>query len=627
MENVLKLKKNLLNLIIVLVGIILILFCVLENLNFKFITFNDTNILYIILSLFMNLLLVKIFLYIYYLCDIKFDNIEIVIMSLFLFMIFVGCSYSLFTREYAYYWDEVREYARNFKIEEILNNSNEESLFILIKKIRSEQRGPLINLFMAVPFLFTNKTPDAWIFSIFFNIFIPLIIIVGIFVKNVQKKLKVMDNHIIFLASYIMLFSMPLLYKSYLYGFPDLYGVIFCLCIILCLWNINFEKIEIKKWIILILLLILLALLRDQYIVWIISTYICFFPIYFLKLFFSKKVVQLKKCIKNVFLLGCMHGIMLLVVMMPYIQEYIAGFNSGKDNSFWRVGGYLYEIKYQMEYLGNWFSYLLIIALILGMILKRSRIYSIFIFMHGITTLVLFHSQVTLVAYNHSLTMLPFYFMCELILLYIITIIKNKYIKFLAFFGISILSIFNIYNACTNLDNWSKKMSCISLVIPKSQVSEIKVVANWLEEQCDEEDSIYFIPHGFPYNPDVFRYINMPNDTIMNKMSYGSAVLGYHSFPIEMLDAKYVITSEPFCDYGIANVYNDAFLEYYNISNKYILEKEFDMGDGYVIKIFERIEEIDIEEIKYYRNAVEEFNEKYPTLYEEVFERYIEEHF
>lgn len=278
-----------------------------------------------------------------------------------------------------------------------------------------------------------------------------------------------------------------------------------------------------------------------------------------------------------------------MIGMAPYIKTFLNSFNSGTDNSFWRVGGYQYELTNQMHYLGNWFECLLAVTLIVGLIIRGSRIYTVFAILHGVSTLVLFHKQVTLVAYNHSMTMIPFYFLCEMILLYLFAVIANKYCKIVFGTGVVALSGLNMFFACVNEDNYSEKFSCISLVMPRAQVDEIKEVADWLEDNCEEEDTVYFIPHGFPYNPDVFRYINMPNRFLMNKMSYGSAVLGTHSFPTSMLDARYVMTSDPFCEYSVANEYNDAFLQYCDVSGKYQVAQVFDMGDGYTVTIYHKV--------------------------------------
>ena len=68
------------------------------------------------------------------------------------------------------------------------------------------------------------------------------------------------------------------------------------------------------------------------------------------------------------------------------------------------------------------------------------------------------------------------------------------------------------------------------------------------------------IPHGEPYNPDVFRNALLPDVTVRGKLSYGAAVLGTHSFPTDLLDAVYVLTCDPFCPLGFDAKINAAFL-------------------------------------------------------------------
>lgn len=275
-----------------------------EFVGVKFPTINQADVLYVLLGFLMDILVIKLLVYVAHLCEVEFDKIEMAIISAFLLAIFIGCYYSVATREYAYYWDEVREYAGSFAVEDMLNQEKGQGILALIHAIRSQQRGPLINLFMAVPFLFTSKTPDAWVLSIYFNIFPALGIVVGIFIKSIQKRIEIMNKHYIFAMGYGLLFLMPLVYRPYLYGFPDVYGVVFCLIILLCLWHTDFEKREIGQWIVLSILMLTLALLRDQYIVWIISAYICFFGVYLCNLLFQKKFQKVKKCVVNILIVG-----------------------------------------------------------------------------------------------------------------------------------------------------------------------------------------------------------------------------------------------------------------------------------------------------------------------------------
>ncbi|RGY94779.1 hypothetical protein, partial [Clostridium sp. AM58-1XD] len=207
----------------------------------------------------------------------NFDKFELGVILCVNIVIFIGCFISVSTRNYAYYWDSVREYSTGFGVEDWFKINTYTGIRNLFTTIRRDMRGPLGNVFWIIPFAFTDKTPDSWVLSIFFNIFPAFSFVYGIFLKNIQIKFKLKNNYVFYTANYFLLFSMPLLYRAYIYGFPDIFGVMFCLIIMICLFNLKFERLEFKKWVVVYAVTIILALLRDQYIVWIISFYICYY--------------------------------------------------------------------------------------------------------------------------------------------------------------------------------------------------------------------------------------------------------------------------------------------------------------------------------------------------------------
>ena len=150
----------------------------------------------------------------------------------------------------------------------------------------------------------------------------------------------------------------------------------------------------------------------------------------------------------------------------------------------------------------------------------------------------------------------------------------------------------------------------------------MKKVADWLQDNLNEENTAYMITHNNMYNPDKFRMFYMPDKTIEKYLPYGSAVVGVHKFPIELFTSKYIITTTPFENISIENKYEEVFEELVN-ENKFSFVKNFDMNNGYQILIYERVKDVDEEEINKYKIILEEESKKYPKLYQKVMEDYL----
>ena len=129
------------------------------------------------------------------------------------------------------------------------------------------------------------------------------------------------------------------------------------------------------------------------------------------------------------------------------------------------------------------------------------------------------------------------------------------------------------------------------------------------------------LTHNNKYNPDKLRNYYLPDQSISNYLPYGSAVIGVHKFPLELFTAKYIIITEPFESISIEQNYYNTF-QILLSEEKFTLEKEFSMGNGYKILIYKRIKEVDQKEKEEYLQALEEASRKYPELYKNIIESY-----
>lgn len=589
-------------------------------------TICSVNFIFPLIGIFLNLLIVRLIICIYRQCEITFDKFEIGIMIAVTLAALLVCSYIVLCREHAYYWDETESYMRYFRFEDCFQGGIAYGINAVIATIRADFKGALPVLICSVPFVFTNKTENIWCLSMFFNVIPALVAVYAMFLKNLMKLFEGINRRVFFSLNFIVVFSMPLVYV-FTSGYTEVFGVIFGLMVCNILVNTDFEKKEYKKWLLLGVTLILMVMSADFYVIWAVSFFLCYFVMMVVKRIVDRDFAGLKKWLMNVACFGICFLIAALFIVFPFIKSLILSQGGATDNSFWRVGGYLYEIKMQIGYLGTWLALLLVIGFIIGLIIKKSRLLVIFNFCHGLSTLMIFHVMVTLVAPEHSLVLLPFYMFGIALTVYsVLSIVKREWILVLTKKVLIICSAFNMLLSILGGQYLTSIFSKLSLQMSRDQVMQIKEVADWLADNCEEGDSAYFIPHGFPYNPDKFRYINMPDRTVMNIMPYGSAVLGYHAFPTGLFDAKYVLTSEPFCEYSIAEKYESAFMEYQSIASKFELVETFDMGDGYKILVYERVTAVDIDEINFYREEFAEENQQYPELYDGVFDWYVGEH-
>jgi hypothetical protein len=157
----------------------------------------------------------------------------------------------------------------------------------------------------------------------------------------------------------------------------------------------------------------------------------------------------------------------------------------------------------------------------------------------------------------------------------------------------------------------------------------IRAVADWLAQHCDEAagETAYVLPHNEFYNPDLFRFCELPDQPLENVLSRGFDVLGTNPFPTELFDAKYVLTCTPFptynCVSGLSIKLNDVFLL---LADDYFTPvEEFDMGNGTVFTVYERTRPADATEVAVYRTVFTDENAQFPELYSQVLDAWCAE--
>ena len=88
-----------------------------------------------------------------------------------------------------------------------------------------------------------------------------------------------------------------------------------------------------------------------------------------------------------------------------------------------------------------------------------------------------------------------------------------------------------------------------------------------------------------------------------------------------MFTAKYILTTSPFEPTSVDGTYEEVFEKLVE-QGKFKLVKSFDMGNGYVTLIYERVKAVEEDEINEYEKALQEESKQFPELYKDILEEY-----
>lgn len=584
---------------------------VAATINFIF----PNNYTFAAISFLANFFLILIFREVIKLTKVKFTKQEKISILLTILGIIIFYIITILTKRFIHYADFACYYNITFESEAKFAASLQEGIRYFGGSTWSGEYGNFLTFFPEIIFGFTNKTINSYMLSSVF-VYVPyLVIAFAIILKKICEKLKLKSHNLFFNIALLTFALFPILHATAIFAQPDYFGLAFIFLIFSLTLNYDFKKLDYERLVLIFITTFMLVIARRWYIYWIVSFYLCYVLKICIDNFKDKK--QLVKIIKNIVSYGIVVIILFLITLFPMFKNILFG-SIGDYSAFYLTGGFKTEIISQANYLGYFLIALSLVGTIYGLAKKEYRILTILNIIQYFLMIFLF-TRIQNMGYHHSLILMSNYLYAILLsLIFILTKASLPTRYSLLFVLIIVLNFINAVNG--NIG--TKFFTSISLKVPvEEHYSELSEVADWLTENLDEEHRAYMISHTTRFNPDKLRSINMPDQTIRTYLPYGSAVIGSHKFPLELFTAKYVITVTPFEYISIEHKYNEVFTTLVE-KDKFKLIKIFDMGKGYTFLIYERVKEVDEQEVKLYLEALEDESESFPSLYKDVIESY-----
>ena len=611
-------KLRILHWILIIYTLILAVFLVISvvfpRLPILTLTVFGTNLMLFLLSIWSWLFIIWIILETKRIVGVRFTRKNKITFFISLAVLFAYYSYSLLTRQFIYYWDYVLYYrmqngiATTFQVDSFFNGVVE-----VVKSVWYNAYSLFNNVLLAAPYAAVPKTPN-WYFAVSsFSILPVLYWVIALWIKMIERLLQPKRNELFFLGAMMLSAGFPLIHRAQLYGQPDFLGLIFVYLIMLLTISYDFSKTDYKRFFFLIALTIMACASRRWYEFWLAAYYACYGAFVLLRAIRVKSWSDIKRAVLFALAAAGILGIVFLPMIVTLLRT-----NYAVSYSAYNAGGLPAELRSQAQYLGLGLLTILLTGIVYGILRKQYRKLILLAVADWLLMVFLF-TRIQNMGYHHTLILVPVYLFLMLVCFAGVCRMEKTWL--LALSSVFVLG-FGAVNTCvcafSSADTLPRVFSNAALIPPqRTDIAQIRKLNRWLVEHCSESESAYMIPHGYPYNPDVFRSCDYPDSSVSNILPYGSAVLGTHYFPDELLQAKYVLTCEPFCGISIAEKYISAFLS--EIPQKHFTEvTRFDMGNGYVFIVYERMQPTDQEEILFYKDYFSAEDKLFPEMFSGV---------
>lgn len=523
-------------------------------------------------------------------------------------------------RQSLYLWDNATYYNLQVRLESNFADGVFMGVGSTIYKTWFNDYAPLvINILLEPFFMFTARTANT--FAILCALLIPSLVYGSalVLLQVLRRQLAPRVPRLFTALGMAFVLLLPLLHIALYRGMPDLLGVAFAFMIMALLTGYDFTAPAPARLVCLAVFTGMLIVTRRSYM----------FTVVVLFLFYG--VWTLFRAIRNrrkgAFVRFWQFAIASLVCvglpLAPMFWRIVKADYSDRYATY-QTGGFFSELHNQYIYLGLLIAAIFAVGFLYGLYKKNTRFLSV-LSLGGAVVTVLLVTRVQNMDDHQSLAVAPFYllgcFLCALAVANLAVPLLRGALAIL----LGVLCALN-FGGCSQI---------LPIVFPsavysglffyvdneRTDMEGIAAVNDWLRANCSGENSAYMICHGVVYSADVFRAAALPDESIRTILAYGAVNPGNDAFPKELFTAQAVLTCTPFDPSNHTEKINNAFLENQERYHPFEVAATFDMGNGYTITAYRRVQAPTVEELDTYRRWLAEEDTQYPYNFSAVWDQ------
>lgn len=565
-------------------------------------------------SLYANLCLYLLIAVVFRKCGVRFSKSEKAIGA---FLIILACTvFCVFvlSRKYIYTLDSVIYY------ESCLDSLNTfgKSFYFGLANIWWSSNWDyswLLNAFTMFFVCFTTRTPAAFCASLSFSVLLPfLVMVAGLSIKilNIFRS-SGKRRTVAFCIGLLLVLAQPQIYYSLFVSQPDMFGLVFALMLALCLVDFDFSYPDRSRCLICWVATVALLFTRRWYAFFVVS----FWIVYAICMLIRCGIRRSGDTALRFFIFALISLLVASVFLFPLVLK-VTDKDYASDYSSWLLDSLSGNFHSYYSHCGYVMVVFCLLSYLMLLFYRRLNPCDVAFFACMFLPLCLFH-LIQSAGYHQLLILAPAMIFGILALPVMVLSLPAILVWALS----SLIVFFSICNIGNAFGTWRLSVPVFSDTVfakDRADYDMVAVVDEWLLDHLHEYGDVYFIPHYATYTPDVFSNYILPDYTIKKLLPYGANPVSAHDFPVEILDAEYVMTSDPFeHDEGMAIRINEIFLAL--VSDGYFEhEIDFDMDNGFVISAYKRTRPADRHELELYVARFTDLIDMYPAHYEGLLE-------
>lgn len=525
-------------------------------------------------------------------------------------------------RQTVYSDDAINYFAKQTLLFGSFGQSGFYGIHVLLESLLTADYKMFMNLFISVPYLFTGRSINAFMVCYAITCFVPMWFALLMGAKYLAQQLPACHTALYYPLCMAVMVLWPMFLWPATHGMPDAFGLTFAAVIALLCADYRFETLPWPRLLAIFAATFALILTRRWYMFWILA----FYAVYVLAVLVGAvRRKTLGSTLKHMLLFGVPSAVIIVGALLPTFKTILTTDYADIYGAYYG-GGFGNNCLGQLRTQGLIWLVLCAAGLVWLLYCRSTRAQAIVAAAASLGAMVLFTRTQSL-GDHQSLILAPFYLLMLFGLCAKLTQQKAK--PWLRNAAAGVLAVFLVVNFGNALRLPGKNVQTLALssesldLTRRTDLAQMRAVTDFVLEHCTEDQTVYINMDSNGYSGTTFAYSDPAHPQLQTMILWESSVPSTHGFPTGIWTSEYVMVTDRVDEGGIVGPINAALRTQSPAAVHYEYVTEFPL-DGITLYCYRRTARPDAEEADYFKQVFAEYDARWPEIFSQRIDEYVQ---
>lgn len=525
-------------------------------------------------------------------------------------------------RQTVYSDDAINYFAKQTLLFGSFGQSGFYGIHVLLESLLTADYKMFMNLFISVPYLFTGRSINAFMVCYAITCFVPMWFALLMGAKYLAQQLPACHTALYYPLCMAVMVLWPMFLWPATHGMPDAFGLTFAAVIALLCADYRFETLPWPRLLAIFAATFALILTRRWYMFWILA----FYAVYVLAVLVGAvRRKTLGSTLKHMLLFGVPSAVIIVGALLPTFKTILTTDYADIYGAYYG-GGFGNNCLGQLRTQGLIWLVLCAAGLVWLLYCRSTRVQAIVAAAASLGAMVLFTRTQSL-GDHQSLILAPFYLLMLFGLCAKLTQQKAK--PWLRNAAAGVLAVFLVVNFGNALRLPGKNVQTLALssesldLTRRTDLAQMRAVTDFVLEHCTGDQTVYINMDSNGYSGTTFAYSDPAHPQLQTMILWESSVPSTHGFPTGIWTSEYVMVTDRVDEGGIVGPINAALRTQSPAAVHYEYATEFPL-DGITLYCYRRTARPDAEEADYFKQVFAEYDARWPEIFSQRIDEYMQ---